>query len=133
MELVPAPGGTMSAGDIDRRIKELETEFYSLFEAAHKEEGGYTKYAPDFQRITNEIEDLKSKKTLLMETQQNDSAANRRINDAMKILSDSSAEIKDWDESLIRQLVDSIKVLSEDRVRICLRGGIEVERFVEKG
>ena len=51
----------------------------------------------------------------------------------MKILSDSSAEIKEWDESLIRQLVDSIKVLSEDRVRICLRGGIEVERFVEKG
>lgn len=133
MEMVPAPGGTMSAGDIDRRIKELEAEFYNLFEAAQKEEGGYTKYAPDFQRITNEIEDLKSKKTLLMETQQSDSAANRRINNAMKILNDSSAEIKEWDESLIRQLVDSIKVLSEDRVRICLRGGIEVERFVEKG
>ena len=133
MELIPAPGGTMSAGDIDRRIKELETEFYSLFETAQKEEGGYTKYALDFQRITNEIEDLKNKKTLLMEMQQNDSAANGRINNAMRILRDSSAEIKEWDESLIRQLVDSIKVLAEDRVRICLRGGIEVERFVEKG
>ena len=27
----------------------------------------------------------------------------------------------------------AVKVLSEDRVLICLRGGIEIERHVEKG
>ena len=45
----------------------------------------------------------------------------------------SSAEVTEWDEGMIRQLVDYVKVLAEDRVLICLRGGIEVERFVEKG
>lgn len=133
MELMPFPGGTMSAGDIDRTIKELEAEFHALFEEAQKEPGGYMKYTEEFQRITNDIAELKNKKSLLMEKQQSDSAANKRIQDAVRLLNNSSAEVTEWDEGMIRQLVDYIKVLAEDRVLICLRGGIEVERFVEKG
>lgn len=133
MELIPFPGGTMSAGDIERKIKELEAEFQALFEEAQKEPGGYMKYTEEFQRITNDIAELKNKKSLLMEKQQSDSAANKRIQDAVRLLNNSSAEVTKWDEGMIRQLVDYIKVLAEDRVLICLRGGIEVERFVEKG
>ena len=133
MELIPFPGGTMSAGDIERKIKELEAEFQALFEEAQKEPGGYMKYTEEFQRITNDIAELKNKKSLLMEKQQSDSAANKRIQDAVRLLNNSSAEVTEWDEGMIRQLVDYVKVLAEDRVLICLRGGIEVERFVEKG
>ena len=133
MELIPFPGGTMSAGDIERKIKELEAEFQDLFEEAQKEPGGYMKYTEEFQRITNNIAELKNKKSLLMEKQQSDSAANKRIQDAVRLLNNSSAEVTEWDEGMIRQLVDYVKVLAEDRVLICLRGGIEVERFVEKG
>ena len=133
MELIPFPGGTMSAGDIERKIKELEAEFQALFEEAQKEPGGYMKYTEEFQRITNNIAELKNKKSLLMEKQQSDSAANKRIQDAVRLLNNSSAEVTEWDEGMIRQLVDYVKVLAEDRVLICLRGGIEVERFVEKG
>ena len=133
MELIPFPGGTMSAGDIERKIKELEAEFQALFEEAQKEPSGYMKYTEEFQRITNDIAELKNKKSLLMEKQQSDSAANKRIQDAVRLLNNSSAEVTEWDEGMIRQLVDYVKVLAEDRVLICLRGGIEVERFVEKG
>ena len=90
-------------------------------------------YTEEFQRITNDISELKNKKSLLMEKQQSDSAANKRIQDAVRLLNNSSAEVTEWDEGMIRQLVDYVKVLAEDRVLICLRGGIEVERFVEKG
>lgn len=133
MELIPLPGGTMSAGDIERKIKALEAEFNELFESAREEPNGFMKYTADFQRITNEIAALKDRKSYLLEQQQNDSVANKRIRDAMGLLNGHSAEITDWDENIIRQLVDSVKVLSADRVRICLRGGIELERTVEKG
>ena len=133
MELIPLPGGTMSAGDIERKIKVLEAEFNELFESAREEPNGFMKYTADFQRITNEIAELKDRKSYVLEQQQNDSAANKRISDAMELLNGHSAEITEWNESIIRQLVDSVKVLSADRVRICLRGGIEIERTVEKG
>ena len=43
----------------------------------------------------------------------------------------ASAEITEWDESLIRQLVDTVKVLSADRISVYLHGGIEIEQEME--
>ena len=45
----------------------------------------------------------------------------------MEILSAGSADIQ-WNESTIRQLVDTVKVLSANRIRIYLQGGIEIEQ-----
>ena len=41
--------------------------------------------------------------------------------------------ITEWDEDMIRQLVDTVKVLSTDRIRVCLRGGMEIEQTIEGG
>lgn len=49
----------------------------------------------------------------------------------MDILNAGSADIK-WDESLIRQLVDTVKALSADRIRVYLQGGIEIEQELIK-
>ena len=44
-----------------------------------------------------------------------------------------SAEITEWEESMIYQLVDTVKVLSADRIRVFLYGGIEMEQPIERG
>lgn len=133
MELSPIPGGFLSAGDIDRKIKEQEAKFNELFELVKNDTGKYLEHAAEFQSINDEIGRLKTQKTSLLEQQQKDSAASHRIATAMGLLTNCSAEITEWDEAIVRQLVDAVKVLSEDRVLICLRGGIEIERHVEKG
>ena len=38
------------------------------------------------------------------------------------------AELTQWEESTIRQLVDTVKVLSKDRILVCLRGGIQIKQ-----
>ena len=128
-ELIPIPGGTMSLADIDRRLEALNQEFQRLFAKA-KDSGGYMQYADDFKRITNDMAALKEQRTALLEQQNSDSATNRRIQDAVDILENSSAEITEWNESMIRQLVDTVKVLSADRIRVYLRGGIEIEQVI---
>ena len=108
------------------------TDYSALF-AASKEDGGYLKYADAFKRITGNMAALKEKKALILAQQESDSAANRRIQDAANILSAGSAEITEWDEDMIRQLVDTVKVLSADRIRVCLRGSMEIEQTLEGG
>ena len=39
-----------------------------------------------------------------------------------------SAEIQEWDETLIRQLVDTVKVLSAQKITVYLRGGVQVDQ-----
>ena len=37
-------------------------------------------------------------------------------------------ELTEWEENAIRQLVDTVKVLSKDRILVCLRCGIQIEQ-----
>ena len=131
MDLAPIPGEAMWVSDIDRRIGELDKEFRGLFDLS-RQDGGYLKYAGDFKRITEEIGKLKERRTDLLERQDADSALNRRIQGAVNILNASSGEITEWNESVIRQLVDTVKVLSADRVLVRFRGGIEIEQTIEE-
>ena len=132
MELAPIPGESMSLADIDRRLGDLDSEFRKLF-AASKEDGGYLKYADAFKRITEDMAALKEKKVLILAQQESDSVSSRRIQDAANILSAGSAEITEWNEDMIRQLVDTVKVLSAGRIRVYLRGGMEIEQTIEGG
>ena len=125
MELIPSPG-SMSVSDIDRRLDELDREFQKLF--ADSKDGGFMKYAEDFKRISDTMAALKEQRVSLLDRQDRDSAASRRIANAMNILKTGSADITEWDESIIRQLVDTVKVLSANRIRIYLQGGIEIEQ-----
>ena len=132
MELAPVPGETMSLSDIDRRLGELEREFKTLFQTS-KEDGGYLGHAGAFQRITEEMGTLKEKKAFILAQQEGNSAASRRIRDAVDILEAGDPQFTEWNESDIRQLVDTVVVLSADRLRVCLRGGMEIEQTIEGG
>jgi len=131
-ELLALPGGTMSISDIDKRLAELEKEFQTVFQQSRTEGGGYMKYAERFKGINDEAAQLKEKRSSLLQQQQTNSTANGQIENAINILNTGSAEITEWDESLIRQLVDTVRVLSEDRVLVRLRGGMEIEETLDK-
>ena len=130
MELIPFPGGTVSISDIDRQLEELDREFQALF--AESKDGGFMRHAGEFKRISDDIAALKEQKASLLEQQNSDSAANGRIKSALGILNTGSGAFTEWSETLVRQLVDTVKVLSADRIRVYLQGGIEIEQELVK-
>ena len=69
----------------------------------------------------------------MLEQSSGSSAADLRITEAVSVLNTGSAEITEWEESMIYQLVDTVKVLSADRIRVFLHGGIEMEQPIERG
>ena len=56
--------------------------------------------------------------------------ANQRIKDAAQTLENASPRITEWDESAIRQLVETVKVLSKDEIAVTLKGGIEIHQKI---
>ena len=127
-ELVSLPGDHLSAADIDRQLDGLNREFQALFRQTSGAD--YLSHAEEFKRISDEMSALKEKRALLLERQNSDSAVNRRIQDAVYILNSGSPEITEWNESVVRQLVDTVKVLSANRIRVYLRGGMESEQVL---
>ncbi len=43
------------------------------------------------------------------------------------LLKGYSPHLTQWDDNLIRQLVHTVKVLSADRILVCLTSGTEIE------
>ena len=76
------------------------------------------------------IASLKEKKKSI-EARKSDSEASYRIKKAVEVMEDSSSDIIEWDESIIRQVIDGVKVLSVDEILVRIRGGIEIRQRME--
>lgn len=127
MEIAPVPGESMSLADIEHRLGELNDRTRKLVaEAAQSEDS--TVYTSQLREIVNEAAELKEKRTFIQERRRNDALAARRIDAATVALGQATAYISQWDETIIRQLVDTVKVHSAEKITVFLRGGIQVEQ-----
>ena len=52
------------------------------------------------------------------------------IKQQQSLLENASPRITEWDESAIRQLVETVKVLSKDEIAVTLKGGIEIHQKI---
>ena len=130
MELALIPGQVVSLSDIQRRLGELEGQFNLLLERA-AEQMGDQDCMVQFQTITNEIAALKERRSQMETQQKANELVMQRMGTAVSLLEMFSPELTEWDEVVVRQLVDTVEVLSEDAIKVYLRGGIEIQRSME--
>ena len=126
-EMCPSLQGQMSLGDLDRAIAAQEERFQALFSQMHSNED-LTAHADAFKQITDTLAGLKRKKGELLELQSQDAYAIHRIEEAVSFLEKQDTAVTEWDEGMIRQLIDTIEVLSAERTRIYFHGGTEIEQ-----
>ena len=126
-EIIPFPGGTMSLGDIERRLRELEQQFQTLLEKAADDPAAY---GGQFKEILDEQTLLKERRSGILADNNEQAKANQRIMDAAQTLENASPYITEWDESAVRQLVETAKVLSKDEIAVTLKGGIEIRQKI---
>ena len=126
-ETAPIPGEAMSVGDIDRRLEALMKETDRLLEDSDGADG-IQSHAQQFKAIMDESAELKEKKDELLRIQREDVIASTRIRDAVQDMEDAPTRWDRWDESLIRQLVDTVEVLGPSRVKVYFKGGVQIER-----
>ena len=129
LQLLPVPGQTISLADIQRRIEELESRFNALLEQAAEQMDGQD-HMEEFQSITNEIAALKEQRARLEVQRTNSAAAVQRMNTAASLLTEAPPELTKWDETVIRQVVDTVKVISAEQILVYLQGGAEITQEI---
>lgn len=133
MELAPIPGEALSLADIERRLEEISQDtrrFVVVSTSERNEHGGtgFEKYAEQLKALMDEAAVLKEKRAFIQEQQRSNAEATRRIEAATAALEEASPDITEWDEPTIRQLVETVKVLSADKIEVYLRGGAKVQQ-----
>ena len=130
-ELAPIPGESMSLGDIDRAIAELGKQFdHLLLEASSS--GDAEEYAERFRAISTAMEELKRRKANIQNIRQEQEQVTRRVQAAVSVLDGLSAELTQWDDNVVYQMLEKVTVLSREIIRVTLRNGVEIEQAVEQ-
>lgn len=75
---------------------------------------------------------IKEKKAVIEQHRKENSQAMSRIESTADAIKQMPNHFTDWDESIIRQLVDTVKVVSADRIIVYLRSGTQVEQEIVK-
>jgi site-specific DNA recombinase len=86
-----------------------------------------SKYDEQFKKISDEINALKAK---LEVNQSNQAAKNNttaRLNEIFETLEQYRNKPMEYNDITIRQLLDCVKVISEEKILVIFKGGMEME------
>lgn len=127
LEVASVPGQPRSLADIERRLAEISAETRTIVaEAAQEGDGG--NYTDRLKALVDEAATLKKERTDIQTQYQTNSQVLQRMEDVAKVLAQEPVVLAQWDESLIRQLVDTVKVISAEKIVVYLRDGQEIEQ-----
>ena len=129
-ELITLPDSEVTLGRIKRRLGELESEFQTLLDKASAEV--WEKYTAQFKTLNDEMSALKVQQDEIKKQLQTNSIAAERLRNVKMALDQAEHNLSQWDETTIRQLVHTVKVISAERIIVYLNDGTEVEQEVHK-
>ena len=129
-ELAPIPGESMSLADMDRALEELSGQFNALLAEASADPGA--DYTERFRELSESTARLKERKARLEGIYQENQAMNQRLRAVSAAMEHMTAELTEWDEGIIHQLLEKVTVLSREKIRVTFRDGREVEQAVDQ-
>lgn len=127
VELAPVPNKSLSLADIEQRLDKISAETRKIV-AKVAQEGSSENYTDRLKALVDEAATLKKERTDIQVRDQTNSQALQRMEDVATVLAQETVELTQWDESLIRQLVDTVKVISAEKIVVYLRDGQEIEQ-----
>ena len=125
-ETMPSRDGTMTLGEVKRRLEELAAEFDQLLE----QDACGNEADMRFAGIAQEMADLKRQQERIAAQLRNNQEAQERVHTIVAALDQEDHHIHKWDEEMIRQLVHTVKVISADHIRVYLNDGTEIDQTV---
>lgn len=129
-EMAPKTDDFQTLTEIDQSLEALQDRFQALLEEVQESGGSFLSYQEEFTAINEQMTILQTRRARLLEARQADLAVSGRIQEAEELLDEVSPELNEWDESLVRQTVETVKVLSAHEILVCLRGGVEIREKV---
>lgn len=111
------------------RICELEAVYAKLMDDV-LENDSFAAHNGELKRLNDELAALREKYELLTEQETGVSAAKIRREQIVEALQDAPAEITDWDDAIIRQLVSEVRVLGAGKLEIILKSGARFEQSI---
>ena len=126
-ELAPAAGQQLSLSEIDDRLEQLNTEFSKVLAEA-SESGDQAAYSDRFREIMQKQTALKAQRDEIQWLLAESGKAAAHIEQCRQAAETTPSAITEWDETLIRQVVESVTVETDSGIVVALKSGASIHQ-----
>lgn len=126
-ELAPAAGQQLSLSEIDNRLEQLNTEFSKVLAEA-SESGDQAAYSDRFREIMQKQTALKSQRDEIQWLLAESGKATAHIEQCRQAAETAPSAITEWDDALIRQVVESVTVETGGGIVVALKSGASIHQ-----
>ena len=124
-ELAPAAGQQLSLSEIDNRLEQLNAEFSKVLAEA-SESGDQTAYSDRFREIMQKQTTLKAQRDEIQRMLAESGKAAAHIEQCREAAETTPSAITEWDDALIRQVVESVTVETGSEIIVALKSGASI-------
>lgn len=126
-ELTPVSGQQLSLSEIDNLLEQLDTEFSKVLAEA-SESGDQAAYNDRFREIMQKQTALKSQRDEIQGMLAESGKAAAHIEQCRQAAETTPSAISEWDEALIRQVVESVTAETGNEIIVALKSGASIHQ-----
>lgn len=116
--------------EYDEQITKLQDEMLTLIEENAKMGSITEDFDEQYHKIAEQIKELKQKKLDSIRDQKRAADFQQRVSDMDTCLKKVSCAVRDFDNDLVRRLLQGVKVINEDTLEIQFKSGIVMKQSV---
>lgn len=126
-ELAPVAGQQLSLSEIDNQLEQLNAEFGKVLAVA-SESGDQAAYSDRFREIMQKQAALKAQRNEIQRMLAESGKAAAHIEQCRQAAETTPSAITEWDEALIRQIVESVTVETGNEIIVALKSGTSIHQ-----
>ena len=115
---------------LERRIESLNNKMPNLVNESVQSGEGIEAHENEFMSISQEVELIKQRIAALQDSYNNAEGLQDRLQQIQTIIAEREEKRMEYDDSIVRQMVECIKVYPGGRLEIIFGGGYLVEETV---
>lgn len=126
-EAIGLNGGSDEIDLLEKRIDALNKRMLTLVNDSVKEGGDIESHEEEFKSISEQIEQLNGRIKAIRESESEDGELQNRLAEIQRTIDERETNRSVYDDSVVRQMIECIKVFKDGRLLIIFGGGYEVE------
>ena len=126
-EAIGINGGSEEIDLLTRRIDTLNKRMLDLVNETVAAGKDVESSEDEFKGISDQIEQLNRRIAVIQESIHKDGSRQARLEEIQNIIAERNANETQYDDSIVRQMIECIKVHSDGRLTIIFGGGYEIE------
>lgn len=123
-------GGSDEIDLLQRRIDALNGRMLNLVNESVQEGGDIESHEDEFKDISEQIEMLNKRIKAIQESECENGELQSRLREIQEIIDERKENQDTYDDAIVRQMIECIKVFADGKLLIIFGGGYEVEEYL---